>query len=421
MREQSIGALLRELRQNAGRTQQEQADELNRLTGRYVDRHQVSDWERCVIPGPYWRGQLAESFGVPTSLLGRAAATTRRLRRVERLSLRDGDTEGPVDRRKFLGTAAITAGSVAEPWGRLAAALSGGAVDEALARQLTDATAALYLDEEHVPAALLSARLAGHVDMITAVIPRAGRHRKELIIAAGETAALAGWAAWDQGDRDAASHYYRAVRKAAREAGHPPLETLAMAYGSYGMNDPVRAARLLREAQEMVKGPGYATALAWTAAREAEEHARTGESGDAVRALDRARLAYEYAVPEREQSWVRFLRPARLDSMAVSTYTRLGHPEAARQADESLSRLGDGQPKISIAVLCDAAMAHVKVGDVERGVWAARRAFDTAVSHGYMGMAMVNARMRDLVRALPESSAARGLREDIRALAGHHT
>ncbi|MFE7542965.1 helix-turn-helix transcriptional regulator [Streptomyces platensis] len=416
MREHEIGPLLKELRESAGRTQQEVADDLNRRTGRNTDRHQVSDWERGVIPGPYWREHLAASFGVPADLLNRAAVVSRRQRRLEQLSLQGDDgTEGQVDRRKFLGTAAVAAGVAAEPWGRLAAALSGGPVDGKTARQLVDATADLYTDEEHVPAPLLSARIAAHLDCITAAIPRAGQHRSELIITAGETAALAGWAAWDRGEYKEAGHYYRAVRDAARETGHRPLEALAFLYASYGASDPSRAAQMLKDAQECVKGPGYATAHAWSAAREAEEQARLGHADPAERAIDRARTAYDYATPETEQAWVRFLRPARLDSMAVSTYTRLRHPQAVAEAHASMEHLDEGNPKVNVAVLCDAAMAHLTAGDAERGAAVARKALDTAVVFNYIGVTMVDVRMKELARTLPESTAARGLRQEIRA------
>ncbi|WP_372406762.1 transcriptional regulator [Streptomyces luteireticuli] len=360
---------------------------------------------------------MAESFGVPTELLNRAAVATRRRRRLEKLSLQreEDGAEGPVNRRKFLGTAAVAAGAAAEPWGRLAAALSGAGVDAKIAKYLVGMTAELFTDEEHVPAPLLSARIDAHLDAVTSVLPRAGRFRPELIITAGETAALAGWAAWDRGEYEKAAHYYGTVRDAAREAGHRPLEALAMAYASYGAADPSRAARMLSEAQKCVKGPGYATAHAWTAAREAEEHARLGSVNAAVRALERARTAYQYADPGREQSWVRFLRPARLDSMAVSTYTRLRRPEAVSEAQASMERLDVGNPKVNVAVLCDAAMAHLTSGDAEHGVAVARRALETAVSHDYVGVTMVDVRMKELVGALPDNAAARSLQEEIRA------
>ncbi|WP_158812954.1 transcriptional regulator [Streptomyces rimosus] len=312
----------------------------------------------------------------------------------------------------------MAAGAAAEPWGRLAAALSGGNVDAKTSGQLVGATAKLYADEEHVPAPLLSARIITHLDAVTSVIPRAGRHRPALIITAGETAALAGWAAWDRGEYETAAHYYRTVRDAAKETGHRPLDALALAYASYAAGSPARAAQMLGEAQECVSGPGYATAHAWTAAREAEERARAGAGDAAVRALERARTAYQFATPGTEQPWVRFLRPARLDSMAVSTYTRLRHSEAVVQADRSVERLDTGNPKVNVAVLCDAAMAHLTTGDGEHGVDLARQALDTALAHNYAGVTMVDVRMRELRRALPDSATARSLREEIRAAAG---
>lgn len=230
MREHTIGPLLRELRQLAGRSQQEQADELNVITGRRTDRHQVSDWERGVIPGPYWQQHMAASFGVPVELLRKACTAARQERRLMKLSLTGDVTEDPVKRRSALGAIAVAAGAASEPWGRLAFALGGGSVDATTVRQLTAATASLYTDEEHTPARVLAARITAHLDAVTALIPHAGRHRAELVVTAGETAALAGWAAWDRGDADVAGHYYRTVRDAAHEVGHPAIEALALTY-----------------------------------------------------------------------------------------------------------------------------------------------------------------------------------------------
>lgn len=409
MGQRTIGPLLKQLRVTAGRSQQEQADDLNRRTGRNTDRHQVSDWERGVIPGPYWRGHFAASFGVPVDVLNRAATAARRQRRLDHLS---STTEDDVNRRRFLETAGVSA---AQPWGRLATALSGGSVDSPVVRQLTRTTEELYVDEEHIPARLLMDRLTEHLDAITAILPRAGRFRRELVISAGETAALAGWACWDRGEHQDARHYYRTVRDAAREAGHPALEALALVYTSYGAG-PDRAAEMLSEAQKNVRGTGYATAAAWVAAREAEERARLGDERRAVRALDRARTSYEYADPAQEQPWVRFLRPSRLDSMAVATYTRLHLSDAVQEAEASLENLVDGNPKVNVAVLCDASMAHLIAGDAERGVEVGRQALDVSVCHGYAGMTMVDVRLNHLARALPDSTTARSLHQDIRAV-----
>ncbi|MEU7663760.1 hypothetical protein [Streptomyces lincolnensis] len=52
----------------------------------------------------------------------------------------------------------------------------------------------------------------------------------------------------------------------------------------------------------------------------------------AVRALDRATTAFDYANPDAEQAWIRFYQRPRLDSLTVSTYSQLRHPGLGRVA-----------------------------------------------------------------------------------------
>ncbi|MEG3630930.1 hypothetical protein [Streptomyces poriticola] len=77
-------------------------------------------------------------------------------------------------------------------------------------------------------AKLPAGRLGGHLETLTVLIPRSGSHRQALAIAAGETAALVGWAAYDVGDPDTARHHYKTAAPAGREAGHPAVVALAM-------------------------------------------------------------------------------------------------------------------------------------------------------------------------------------------------
>ncbi|WP_344047972.1 helix-turn-helix transcriptional regulator [Streptomyces thermoalcalitolerans] len=321
-------------------------------------------------------------------------------------------------RRSLLGGIAATAAHTATsgPLHRLTAALSTSPLDRTEVERLTAATAALYTDEENTPTLALLGRVSAHLDTLTGAIPRAGKHRNDLIVAAGETAALAGWLAWDIKRFTEATDYYEAARAAAREAGHPPLDSLVLTYASYGVTDPRTAADFLIQAQKHVKGPGYATASAWTTARTAEELATLGDEHGALRALDRAEAVYDYAIPSREQPWVRFMRRSRLDSLKVSTLTHLRHREGVQAADDSLSRLAvDDDSKVSIAVRTDAASAYLSAGDVDRGIATARRALRTMRHYGYEGMTMGRVRMAAIVNQLPDTAAARDLRAEVQA------
>lgn len=322
------------------------------------------------------------------------------------------EEDDDVDRRDFTrGAVAIAAGAAIEPWGRLAAALDSSAVDQVTVDHLLATTASGFRDEEHVPARLLAAQLSAHVDRITAVLPNAGPHRAALTIAAGETAALAGWTYWDQGDYTRARHYYRTARLAADRAGHGPLHALVLGYASYGAG--VATARdMLAAAQERVRGRGRAAARAWLAAREAEEAATAGDREAAVRALDRARTAFDYADPVEAPAWMSFFGAARLGSMTVSTYARLRHKELGAASDQTLADLGEDDRKVRVAVLGDVAAGYLTAGAVDQAVEVGRRALAATVE---TETTMGRVRLAALADQLPETAAARELREEIRA------
>lgn len=410
-----IGHLLRGLREQAGRTRRDQAEHLERTSGRFVDPENIKRWEtEKRLPIPDWHDVIAEGYGVPVEEVRRAVAASRRYRRLVSTSvlLEDQEEVSPVERREFLGVSILAAGIATEPWGRLAAALAGPNVDSQVTDELVEATAHLFVSEHHIPAKLLADRLGGHLETLTALIPRSGPHRQALTIAAGETAALAGWAAYDVGDMDTARHYYKTAALAGREAGHPAVVALAMGYASYAV--PADKAReMLAAAQEHVRGAGYAAARSWLAAREAEEAAASGDREGAVRALDRATTAFDYANPDAEQAWIRFYQRPRLDSLTVSTYSQLRHPGLGQAAEDALTHLGDDDSKVSIAVLSDAATGYVLSGDVDRGVEVGRRFVDAATT---TPTTMGRQRLASMAALLPQQhSAARDLTEDIRA------
>lgn len=411
-----IGFLLRGLREYAGRSRREQAEHLGQVSGRVVDPDNLKRWEtERRLPVPEWHPVIAVGYGLSVDEVRRAVAASRRYRVLVSTSvLLDDHDEGrpSVERREFLGASIIAAGYASEPWGRLAAAVAGPHVDAAMCEQLVTATAGLFVSEHHVPAQLLADRLAGHLETLTALLPRAGQYRRALTIAAGETAALAGWAAYDVGDMAAASNYYRTAALAGREAGHPAVVALAMGYASYAAG-PDQARAMLAAAQQHVKSAGYAGARSWLAAREAEEAAALGDREGAVRALDRATTAFDYAAPGGEQAWIAFYQRPRLDSLTVSTYARLRHRDLEATAQAALTHLGDDDSKIRIAVLADVATGYVVAGDVDQGVEVGHRFVQAAVA---TPTTMGRERLAELVRRLPAGhGGARDLAESIRA------
>ncbi|GAA2295443.1 hypothetical protein Scani_17710 [Streptomyces caniferus] len=62
-----------------------------------------------------------------------------------------------------------------------------------------------------------------------------------------------------------------------------------------------------------------------------------GDQPGAVRALGRANTAFDYGTPG-EQAWTCFFRQARLDSLSLSAYAKLRHPDLVPTADTAAAR-----------------------------------------------------------------------------------
>ncbi|MFD8460514.1 helix-turn-helix domain-containing protein [Streptomyces antimycoticus] len=366
--------LLRQLRRNADRSQDEQADAINAASGRAtVTRREVSRYENGEnVPTNHTLGHIAVACGVPLEPLLREAKAAR-VRRRKRDEV-EGEDLDEVKRRTLLGGAAVGAAAAAEPWGRLAYALSKGArIDPESAGVLIEHAARLHVDELSESARSLQNRVESHLDAITAALPRAGTHERALTIAAGETAALAGWVAWDLGEHDKAAAYYGVTSECAKKAGHPPLRALALGYASYGAATATKALEMLSQAAQDVRGRGNATAAAWALGRYAEEAAQSGDDAGALRALEQARFAYDFADHTSEQAWVRFVTPYRMDSLTLSVYGELKRQELTVTADSAVERLGKELPDSGVVVLGDLASAFLRGGDVDRGVYVAHQ------------------------------------------------
>ncbi|MFE2520840.1 helix-turn-helix transcriptional regulator [Streptomyces mirabilis] len=399
--------LLLRLRQDSGRTQEEQAEAINAVSGRdTLTRREISRYENFEnIPTNHTIGHIAAACGVPFEELQREAKAARVRKREGHANA--GEDQDAVKRRTLLGGAAISVSAAAEPWGRLAFALSKGSkIDSSSAVALIDRAAELHVQELNLSARRLQSTVEAHLDAITAALPRAGEHERALAIAAGETAALAGWVAWDLGEHDRADAYYRVTSQCAATAGHPPLRALALTYASYGASSPKAKLEFLSQAANDVRGHGNATAAAWVLGRHAEEAAAVGDETGALRALERARFAYDFADHTSEQAWVRFVTPYRMDSLALSVYGQLGRPELTVTADTAVGRLGDELSDGGVVVLGDLASALLRGGDVDQGVYVSRQ---FAAAAQAKPNTMGKERAATIAASLPDSERELGL------------
>ena len=106
-----IGVLLRSIREDAGRTRDEQAKVVQEAqNGRWFDWENIKRWEtEKRLPVPDWHETIARAYGVSVADVQRAVAASRQHRRSQRRESED------VKRRSFLGVAAAAVGATAAP------------------------------------------------------------------------------------------------------------------------------------------------------------------------------------------------------------------------------------------------------------------------------------------------------------------
>ena len=192
--------------------------------------------------------------------------------------------------------------------------------------------------------------------------------RKRLLVVAGESSVLAGWAASDMGDSVTARNFYDTAAKAAEEAKDPEITACALAYRSYipsakGANG--RARVLLAEALEVLPRNSSPGTLAWIAARHAEESAHLGDSAQALTSWERAEEAYSVADTDDDRVWTRFLDQNRFDSYRISTLAKIGRLDEAQEvASTLLARLDHPDRKKAAIIFEDMATAYLARGAV---------------------------------------------------------
>lgn len=334
---------------------------------------QVSRMERATT-GPWDLRKLqrwAATLKVPADMLWFAASHTTHESdtATRKVSLEDVHRR---DMLKLTGAAVVAGSGVADaPWQRLAECLARRrTADAATVRMIESRTAEFFRSEETMPARQLVTSLRTHHqalrDLITTTTDDALRRR--LLVAVGETEALAGWTLFDlQRPRDAV-RLYRNALESARAAGDNPLVACVLGYWSYLLStqdDSPAAVRMLADATEQVRGSAVTT-QAWLSARHAEEQAALGESVGALKSLDRAVTVFDYATSGDERPWTCFFTPSRLGSLAVSTYGRLAHPETDQVATTLLAALAPAENKVKALVLADLATSAVRGGNHDR-------------------------------------------------------
>ncbi|MGH3972398.1 MAG: helix-turn-helix transcriptional regulator [Pseudonocardiaceae bacterium] len=372
MGEQTIGLLLRGLREQAGRSQSEQADLLSELAKRVVTRNEVSRWEseRRLLT-PWWQRHYAATFGVPVEQLRRAVAATKSARR------REHRTEEPVRRREFIG---VMAGFGQPLIDRPASGTRLGASDldrlyrhTARLRRLDDVlggadTYELYASQVRATEFLLSD--GTYAESI-------GSGLQSLL---AEHRQMAGWAAFDAGHHARARMHYKDSLEAAREAKDDALAGNALAFMAYQetttQQDGTANARASHETARSVATPRVAALLL---ERKAFVYAVAGDAQQADLALEQAREALHREDDRPEPDWVFWVDEREIDIMAGRCWTELRRPLRAVSVLESvLADFDDTHGRDKALYLTWLASSYLQAREVEQAAATLARAHDLA-------------------------------------------
>jgi transcriptional regulator with XRE-family HTH domain len=276
-------------------------------------------------------------------------------------------------------TAALAQSGVLE---RLSYALTNpSATNEATVREMEARSAGFHHLEEIVSAPVLLKGLTVHLREVSTLLNGSAGDpqddlRRRLIVVAGESSVLAGWAASDMGDSATARNFYDTATRAAKEASDPAIASCALAYRSYipttkGANG--RARVLLTEALENISETESPATVAWIAARHAEESAQLGDQAQALASWGRAEDAFSISDPDEDRVWTRFLDKDRFDSYRIATYAKVGRLDEAQEiAAAVLGRLTQPDRKKAVIIFEDIAVAHLARGAVNEASRAAQ-------------------------------------------------
>ncbi|WNI16352.1 transcriptional regulator [Actinacidiphila sp. ITFR-21] len=378
-----IGAMLRAMRESAGRTREEQALVLEEAQGgRWFDPENLKRWEtERRLPIPARHELLARGYGVPVAEIVRAVAVSKRWRRLQRQAAGGQGEEGTaVDRRRFFGAAAVAA------TGAAAAAATGVVVLPGIAESRKGIDAALsdsdagdlaYLNgafERHRggyrgrPPTFVLAQMRGDLDLLRDVLsrPHAAAARADLARTAAGITGLVAIIQHDRSEQRESHGWFATAEQAAGESGDRwmlawVLARHAMVPLNYGA--PMAAAALAVRARA-VAGPTPSAAAALAAAVTARALASVGNDRGALAAVaDARRIAERLDGTQSADTW--FGYPLQKHHVHLSrAFTLMGRTEEAYAEQTAAFALTVGPSVITRALLeMDAAACLHADGD----------------------------------------------------------
>lgn len=287
---------------------------------------------------------------------------------------------------------------------QLAELRAGRRIGVALVEKAEQRVQQLRLLDDHVGGTDTHAMVTGEL-AATAGLLREGSFTEDvgrrLLVAIGELAQLAGWTLSDAGEHERAAQMYLLGVRAAHAGGDTAgaaNNLSSLAYQLANVGDPREAATLARSAYVGAKAAPSATARALLAERMAWAAARTGDAGDAAKALSTVEAEYERRRPEDDPLWTYWLDEDEIEIMAGRVWTQLKRPlRAVPILEKATAGYGDDTGRETALYLSWLAESLLQANEVERATDAARRALRLSRQ---AGSARADTRVDELRRLL---------------------
>ncbi|MGH4011219.1 MAG: helix-turn-helix domain-containing protein [Pseudonocardiaceae bacterium] len=382
---------LRELRIEAGWTQQQLADKLAYFAWTHGQQHaavnadMVAKWERGAKGiSPRYRALLCQLFGVTADQLGLTPASSAALsppvRDAESLVSMLDDAASLLDQLGAAGTA--LAPQMLSAWKdtvtsrqTMLGLLDPAATDPAGHARAATATVtdleglveryqALHATAD--PAALLTP-VAAHIRMATAALGRdnTAAERRRLLRNLAMVATLAGRLAYDDlGDALSGRSYYSVAVDSAQEANDHQFAAIALGYtAQLAHAEGMTAAALTHLTAALAHAEHAPTVAPWLATIQATIYADSGEHIAAADALHRAESTTSN--PATQPPSLADHDPAHLLAVTGHVHMQAGHHTAARAAlTAALDQLPPTARRARILTLTDLALAELHAGDM---------------------------------------------------------
>lgn len=190
---------------------------------------------------------------------------------------------------------------------------------------------------------------------------------RELLLAYGELAEMAGWLEFDAGRTMTAQYQFGEALRAAQLADDLNLEVLILASMimlARGRGRPREAVQLSQLAQRRASGWGTTRLMSLLAAREAIGWAQAGDSAAAQSAMNRALHTFDPNPAADDPAWLSFYTAAELLALqsSVSSYLERS-AQAVTQLRMSLQALDPGYQRNRALYSARLALAHLVEGD----------------------------------------------------------